>query len=350
MLILAAIVFGGAVAWYFVKQQMIAKFLAAEKYPAAAVNVATVTTKDWQDYYESVGSVVAPQSVNISSEAAGLVTSIYFNSGDVVKQGQLLVALDSRAIQTQLVSDQASSTLANLTYARDKRLYKQGAIAQQDLDNAYATLQQDEAAVAHDKVLLDQMQIKAPFAGRIGLRAVSLGEYVTPGSTSIATMEQVDPLYVDFSLPQQSLSDLKVGQTVQVTVDTYGDKVFTGSISALDVGVDQDSRMMTARATLSNKDGLLYSGMFANVKILLPVHKAVVTVPQTAVTYNLYGDLVYVIKDGQAIETFVTVGERQGDDIAIEKGLKAGDVVAVSGQLKLFNCSPVIVTPDSAGK
>lgn len=349
MLIAAVIIFGGAIAWYFVKNMMVAKFLSEMKYPPAAVNVTTVKSINWQPYYTSVGTFVAPQSISIVPEVAGMVDSILFKSGDLVKQGQLLMTLDSRQEQAKLASDLANLHLAQIDYQRNSKLYKQHAIAEQVLDKSLATLQQGQAAVQGDQVAIDQKQIRAPFGGRIGISTVSLGQYIGPTSanSTIATLEQVDPLFIDFTLPQQDINNLKIGQPIQVTVDSYPGKIFHGTISAINVAVDQDSRMITVRGLIPNADQSLHSGMFADVNVMLPTQLSVITVPQTAITYNLYGDAIYVVKDGKAIQTFVTVGQRRGDDIAVTKGLTVGQQIVTSGQLKLFNGAPVIVSKEA---
>lgn len=349
MLTAVFIIFGGAIAWYFVKNMMIAKFLAGMKYPPAAVDTATVKSSSWQPSYSSVGTLIAPQSVSVLPEVAGMVDKIYFKSGDLVQQGQLLLTLDSRQEQAKLASDQASLRLARLDYQRDRRLFSQRAVAKQTLDTSFATLQQNQAAVQGDRVAIEQKQVKAPFAGRIGITTVSLGQYVGPttSNSTIATLEQVDPLFVDFSLPQQRINDLKIGQPMQIKVDSYPNKIFNATISAIDVSVDQDSRMIKVRGVVPNGQQLLHAGMFADVEVMLPEQLAVITVPQTAITYNLYGDMIYVVKDGKAVQTFVTVGQRRGDEVAISKGLTSGQEIVVSGQLKLFNGSPVIVTKEA---
>lgn len=348
MLIIVTIIFGGAVAWYFVKQAMIAKFLGSMKYPPAVINVSTVKLSDWQPYYESVGTLVAPQSVNVLPAASGIVKNIYFKSGDDVRKGQVLVRLDDSQEQADLVSDTASLQLARITYQRDLLLFKRHALSKQVLDTDYSKLIQAKAKVTGDRVAIENKTVLAPFSGHIGLREVSLGEYISnTGSNSIAMMEQVDPLYVDFQLSQQYVRNIKVNQSITVMIDGYADKTYQGKISAWSVGVDKDSRMITVRATIPNKNRELYSGMFVDVHVLLPTHKATLVVPQTAITYNLYGDLIYVVKNGRAIETFVTVGQRRGNDIEIVKGLKAGDQIVTAGQLKLFNNAPVIISKEA---
>ncbi len=350
MLIGVGIIFGGAIAWYFVKQAMIAKYIANMKYPPATITATKVTTSDWTPFYESVGTLVAPQSTSVRPETGGIVKKINFESGDLVKKDQLLVVLNSDQEKSKLTSDKANLRLAQLTYNRDHSLYYHGAVSKQNYDKALATLDQAKAAVNGDIIAINQKQVRAPFTGRIGIRKVSLGEYIatTSGSsTEIATVEQVDPLYVDFQLPQQYIANVRVGQAIEVNVDAYGNQSFKGKIQALSVGVDKENRMVTVRAEVPNKHDKLYSGMFTNVKIFLPQQHAVVTVPQTAITYNFYGDIVYLVKAGKAVETFVTVGQRRGNEIEIIKGVKPGDTIVTSGQLKLFNGSPVNISKQS---
>lgn len=350
MLIAVGIVFGGAIGFYFFRQHMIAKVLSNMKTPPVSVAADKVTTDSWSPFFESVGTFVAPQSTSILPEQSGIVTSINFKSGEMVKKGQLLVALDTRAEHARLSSDQASLRLAKINYNRNKGLYARGAVSRQDYDTATANLQEAQAAVRADKVAISQKHITAPFSGQIGIRKVNLGEYISTmsnSSTGIATIEQINPLYIDFQLPQQYIPQLAVGQQVNVMVDSYNGETFTGKISAFSVGVDQDSRMVTVRAEVPNAQHKLRSGMFGTVRVILPEHRSIITVPQTAIAYNFYGDIVYVIKNGKAVQTFVEVGERRGNKVEVIKGLKPGETVVTAGQIKLFNGAPVVVIPNS---
>lgn len=346
MLIAAGLIFGGAIAWYFVRQAMIAKFMANMKFPAATVTAMQVKTSAWQPYYESVGSFVAPQRISVTPEIDGIVKGIYFQSGELVHQGQLLVALDDSLQQAKLVSDKAAYDLAQRTYKRNKALLVRHAISQSEFDAATSTLQQTAGAVQADEVIIRQKAIRAPFDGRMGIREVSLGQYISPANTStqIAFMEQIDPLYVDFQLPQEYVPNLSVGQSVEITIDAFKDRTFSGEIQAFSAGVDQNSRMLTVRAEVPNPKYELLSGMFGSVRVLLPTQQSVLVVPQTAITYNLYGDIAYLVKDGKAVQTFVTVGQRRGNEVQVLKGVKQGDKIVTSGQLKLYNMAPVIVS------
>ncbi len=350
MLIIVAIIFGGAVAWYFVRQAMIAKFLLHQKMPPAVISATQVRVETWHPYLTSIGSLKANQTVEMQPEASGTVSKIYFESGQTIKAGDPLVDLDAQPEKAKLAQDQAQLTLAKISYERTKRLYAQGAAAKQDLDKAESTYQQAIASVQYDQVLIQQKHVVSPFTGRIGIRQVNLGQYLStmPNSSSvIATIQSLDPIYVDFNLPQQNLQDLQVGQPIQITVDTYPGQTFKGQVSALNVNVDSESRMIAVRATLANPDYKLYDGMFANVRIVLPSEQQAIVVPQTAITFNLYGDLVYVVKDENghkiAKQVFVKVGESRGDVAVIEQGLTANDTVVTAGQVKLFDGAPVVI-------
>jgi membrane fusion protein (multidrug efflux system) len=353
MLILVTIIFGGIVGFYFFKQAMIAKFMSHMGEQPSTVTTTKVQAVTWAPTLTAVGTLAAEQSVALSPQVSGMISAIYFDSGKYVTKGDPLVDLESSTQVAQLKADQAQLKLAQLNYARDQRLYKQHAIASAGLDSSFAALQSAQAAVEGDLATIAKMHIVAPFSGKLGIRQVSLGQYLAAGSsTTIVQLSSIDPILVQFNLPQQELPKIFVGQGVQLTVDAFPGQVFSGKITATNSDITSGSRTMLVEAKIPNPTHALVSGMFAMVNVLLPVEKNVIVVPQTAIVYSLYGDSVYVVKSaanakGDAVMTvtqeFVTIGETQGINVRIEKGLTAGAEVVTSGQLKLHNGSTIIV-------
>jgi len=284
---------------------------------------------------------------------SGIVSAIHFKQGDEVKAGTLLLELDASSDIAKLESLQAVADLAKTTYARDKAQFKVKAVSQQTLDTDAANLKKALADVNQQQALVDKKFIRAPFSGRLGIRTVDLGQYLNAG-TAIVTLQSLDPIYFDFYLPQQSLAAIKVGQEVTVQTDAYPGQSFTGQIEVIDPKVDSNTRNVKVRARLANPDHKLLPGMYATVDVTSgkPVRR--ITLPQTAITYNPYGNLVYLIekkgtdkKTGKpklvAKQVFVTTGETRGDQVAILKGVKEGDTVVTSGQIKLHNGSTVAI-------
>jgi membrane fusion protein (multidrug efflux system) len=243
-------------------------------------------------------------------------------------------------------------TNAQVTYDRDVSLIKTRNIPQSQVDGDLAALKAAQAQVSAQQALIDQYSIKAPFDGRLGIRLVTLGQYLAAG-TSVVTLQSLDPIQFDFTMPQQALSQLKVGQAATVTVDTYGTQSFDGKITAISPLVDNQSRTLTIRASFSNPDDKLLPGMFGNISIAVGAPQNYITLPQTAVTINPYGNVVFIVTDkgkgpdGKpqlvASQTFVTTGQPRGDQIAVVKGLSEGQTVVTSGQLKLNNGTPVVI-------
>jgi len=296
--------------------------------------------------------VRAVNGANLSFQVPGIVSALHFESGADVEEGALLIELSAADDIARLESLKATTELARVTLERDSRLVKTQAVSQQQVDTDKWTLKSDEAQVAQQQALVDYKFLKAPFAGRLGLRVVDLGQYLAAG-TSIVTLQQLDPVYVDFFVPQQELSRVRVGLNVFATVDAYPDKKFAGQISALNSAVDLGTRNVQIRATLKNPDKLLLPGMFARVFIDVDAPQLYVTLPQTAISYNPYGNIAYVVDDkkqgdsGQpelvARQTFVTTGLTRGDQVAVLSGVKEGDTVVTGGQLKLRNGTPVAI-------
>ena len=350
MLILVIIIFGGVVGFYFFKQSLMKKFLSQYAPPPVSVTTTVAKAMVWRPQLTAIGTLKAQQSIEVTPEIAGKIIHIDFASGEYVKQGAALVDLDTSTQQAQLKADVAALNLAQINYRRDKALYVKHAVSRATLDSSLSSLQRAQAMVEGDQAVLAKMHIVAPFAGKLGLREVSLGQYIAPPPASggnIVQLTSLDPMLVQFSLPQQDLPKLHVGQKIIVTIDAFADKTFTGTITATNAGVSEASRTILVEAEVANPSHQLVPGMFVNVNVSLPVKDNVVVVPQTAIIYSLYGDAVYVInKDKMASQTFVTLGQTRGINIAIKKGLSAGSEIVTSGQLKLHNGSKIVINND----
>lgn len=339
----AIFAFEGILRPYFIK-----KFIAANANPAQTVSTIVAKIEPWQKELQAVGSLRAARGADLSTQVAGTVSAIHFESGAEVAAGTLLVELAAKDDLAKLDALKATAALAKITYERDRRQLKAQAVSQQVVDTDEQNLKADEAQVEQQQAILDYKFIRAPFAGKLGIRQIDVGQYLSPG-TLIVTLQALDPIYVDFTLPQQALSELKIGQKAVVTVDTYPGDKFIGKILAINSKVDSATRNVQVRATLGNPDHRLLPGMFASVAIQVGTPQDFVTLPQTAITYNPYGSTVYLVehkgKDAKgepelvAQQVFVTTGATRGDQVEILKGVKAGQTVVTAGQIKLRNGS-----------
>jgi membrane fusion protein (multidrug efflux system) len=352
MLIAVAVVLGGVFGFQVFKANIIKKVMASFANPPQTVSTVTAGYQQWQPEVSAVGTLRAVNGADLSLQLAGIVSEIHFKSGDDVQAGQILLRLRSDDDIAKLQALQATSELAQVNYDRDHKQFLVQAVSRATLDSDAATLKNDQAQVAEQQAVVDQKILRAPFAGHLGIRAVDLGQFLAAG-TQVVTLQALDPLYVDFFLPQQALADIKVDQTVAVHVDTWPGASFAGQVIAINPQVDQTSRNVQIRATLRNADHRLLPGMFATLDISTGAQQRNITLPQTAVAYNPYGDTVYVVlpkgNDAQgkpqliAQQTFVQVGDTRGDQVAILKGIKAGDVIVSAGQIKLHNDAPVVI-------
>ncbi|CAM5580705.1 membrane fusion protein (multidrug efflux system) [Aquamicrobium terrae] len=352
MLVAIGVILGGIFGFQAFKARMIASYLAGLKSPPQTVSTMTATTSSWHTALQSVGSFNAVEGANLSAQVPGIVQKIGFQDGQDVKKGDLLVQLLADQEIATLQQYQASAANAQITYDRDAKLLTTRIIPPSQLDADQATLKAAQAQVVAQQALIDQYAIRAPFDGRLGVRLVSLGQYLAAG-TPVVTLQSLDPIQFDFTMPQQALSQIKVGQAVTATIDAYDGRSFDGKITAVSPLIDSQSRSLTVRASFANPDHRLLPGMFANVSITVGEPKDYVTLPQAAVTINPYGNVVYVVTDkgkgpdGKpqlvADQTFVTTGPTRGDQIAVLKGLTPGQVVVTSGQLKLSNGTPLVV-------
>ena len=332
--------------------------------PAISVSAAVAREQPWQSRLPAIGTLKAYQGVDLTAEVQGTVKEVLFQSGEKVTLGQPLLQLDSEVERAILATAEAVRALARVEYQRGQDLIKRQAISKSEFDRLNAELLKAEASVTQLKAELDKKRILAPFAGTIGIRQVDTGDYLSPG-TSFATLQDLSRLYVDFFLPEQDYPLLAIGQKVRISVAAYPGEVFEGEVNALNPKVEETTRNVQVRAMLPNPDNKLLPGMFANLEVLLPGEKPQVLVPETAITYTLYGNSVYVIgeqKDDQGAvvkddkgqprlvveRRFVETGERRDGQVLVLKGLKAGEQVVTAGQLKLDNGAHVAIVEDQA--
>ncbi len=344
MLATMLVIVGGILSFRYYKLMQEGQAAAAQVPPPVTVSADKVLEGVWQPALRTTGSLDAVQGVIISNEYQGVVDAIGFESGDLVKKGAVLVQLNTTVDLAQLRSYEAAAELARLNYERAKALRESNVNAQSDLDDTLAQRDQALANLENIRALVAKKTITAPFDGRLGIRQVNIGQFLQTGSP-IVSLQSMDPIYVNFSLPQQSVSLAKKGQDIELTLDVYPGAPFKGTITAFDARLDDATRSVRIQATLENKDGRLQPGMFGNVAVMLPQSDKVLTVPQSAVTYNPYGNVIYVIEKATGAaaaqqslvvrQQFVKLGETRGDQVSVISGLKAGEQVVTSGQLKL---------------
>ncbi|WP_264696203.1 efflux RND transporter periplasmic adaptor subunit [Candidatus Nitrosacidococcus sp. I8] len=308
--------------------------------PLATVATTQAHINSWQPVAESIGNLVAIQGTNVTNEIEGLITKINFKSGQWVEKGVLLVQLNDSIEQADLRGLIAQNALASVQLKRNAQLVKGDLVSQSDYDITQAQLESDRANVDSKRALIQKKHITAPFSGLLGVRQVNLGEYLTPGSP-IVLLQALDPIYVDYMLPERYFSFLSINQKISIKVKSYPDRAFIGHITAIDPGFDPQTRNIKIRATLNNPNLLLRPGMFSEVSTLLPERKQALTVPKMAIAYNPYGEMIYVVEkqgnDFIAHQRAVRVRDAYGDQIEIVKGLTEGEQVIIAGQLKLHN-------------
>jgi membrane fusion protein (multidrug efflux system) len=320
--------------------------------PPATVTTAVVQQDSWQPTLNAVGSVVAVQGVTVSAEVAGMVKRIAFDSGATVRAGELLVELDDAVEQAQLRSAIASAELAQLNLKRVRDLRPRNMVSQSDVDSAEAQAKQADAQVDNIRAVIAKKSIRAPFAGRLGIRQINLGQFLDSGA-AIVTLQTLDPIYVDFALPQQHFSQLRAGMAVRVTTDAAPNQTFAGKLSVISPEVDALTRTIRLRAALTNPGGRLQPGMYANVAAVLPAQEQVLMIPATAVLYAPYGDSVFVVEEQPdettgvssqtLVQKFVQLGASRGDFIIVNSGLTAGETVVSTGVFKLRNGMKAVV-------
>lgn len=349
MLIIIAVIAALLIGWGVMRAYFIGKFLTAFKNQVQTVATMKVAQTPWQARIQSVGTLTAINGAALSAQVPGIVATIDFHSGEDVQKGAVLLTLRPDNDPAVLAQLKAQAQLAAINYARDEKQFAANALSKAQLDSDRANLESANAQLAAQQASMDEKVVRAPFAGRLGIRQVDVGQYL-PAGTSIVTLEQLNPLFVDFYLPQQDLPKLKVGQDVEVGLDAYAGQLFPAKITAIGATITQDTRSIPVRAELQNPGLTLRPGMFTTVLIDVGAPQNRLTLPQTAIAYNSYGDTVYVVDQGKdetgrealtARQVFVTLGATRGDQVQVLSGLQPGEEVVIAGQLKLHNGSPL---------
>jgi membrane fusion protein (multidrug efflux system) len=348
----AALILGGIYGWQLFIGKMIKGAMGQMATAPQTVSTTIAAKSTWQSRTQALGSVRAVRGADLAAQAAGVVDKIHIDSGAEIPAGTVLLTLKPNDDPAKLAQLQAAADLAAITLKRDQEQLAAQAIAQATVDSDAATLRADQAQVAAQQALIEEKTVRAPFAGKLGLRLVDEGQYLAAGTT-VVTLQSLDPIFIDFYVPQQALGILKTGEVVNAAVDTYPGASFAGKIVSISSKVDSSSRNVQIRASFGNADRRLVPGMYANVEIDNGAASEQITLPQTAITYNAYGDTVYVVqKNGggdpghprlTAVQRFVKVGETRGDQVAIISGIAVGDEVVTAGQLKLRSGAAVVI-------
>jgi membrane fusion protein (multidrug efflux system) len=373
-IVLLAIVVGGIVGFNMFRDKMITQFFATMQPPPATVSTVVVKPMSWSPGIEAIGTVNAAQGVDLTVQTSGVVETILFKANQRVEKGASLVQLDDAIEAADLEAAKTQAALDQQSLQRAIELNDKGVGTTANLDAAQAAASASAAQVDKLEAMLRQKTLRAPFTGTIGIPRIDIGQYLTPGTT-VATLQDLDTLRADFSIPEQRLAELSIGQAVRFGV-TSADMAFEGKITGIDPKVDASSRLVAVRAEIANPDGKLTPGQFVQVQVTLPVEEGVITIPQTALVTSLYGDYVYVVKpapppaaatppaEGAAVaapaeppaeaappaapnlvvaQVFVKVGRRAQGRVEIREGLAAGDQVVTAGQNRLFNGMPVTI-------
>lgn len=342
--LLLGLVFGSIFGWKAYQQRQVAERLAARGTSAVTVSTAIATTESWARKINTVGSLRAVQGVEVSAEVSGVVAEISFSSGSSVEVGTQLLQLDNTAEAAELRSLDAQLELARQDYERAKGLSIKTLLSQAQLDRTKSVLDSLEARAEEQQALIARKSIQAPFSGVLGIREINLGEYLSPG-TPIVTLQQLDPIFADFTVPERYLSSLAVEQVIEVEVAAFPAEVFQGKISAISPKVESRTRNIELQATLQNSDTRLRPGMFARVAVILGSANKVITLPRTAVEFLPYGNSVFIIeKEGDTLTVHrrqVTTGRVLGTRVEIIKGIESGEQAVSTGQLKLRNGQPI---------
>lgn len=309
--------------------------------PVATISAQTVVARNWQPRLSAVGTVEAVQGVMLSPRESGIVTTIFFKSGQMVQEGDLLVQIDDEAQRADVRLFEATLKNAQLELSRTQELVKRQVVSEAALDRVIAARDEANAELSRARASVEDQAIRAPFSGRVGIRRVNMGQYVNPGD-EIVSLQTLDPIYVNFEVPENVIGKLAVGQRMNTKVGAYPDALFGGEITSIDASVNVNTRSISVQATLSNPEGLLTPGMFANVSVAQPTKFDVVTVPQTAIAYSLYGDTVWVLTPEEGDPAFYTatrqiIQPRDGNsgEIVVEGDVKPGDLVVTAGQNKI---------------
>jgi membrane fusion protein (multidrug efflux system) len=350
LMLLAVVLVAGGLIWFqHFKSGILKQVMANIRSEQPTVATAQASMQQWQAAQTAVGTARASKGADLAAEIGGVVDQIDFESGQTVPAGTVLLRLRPNDDAAKLAQLQASTDLAELTLQRDQKQLAAHGVAQATVDTDAANLKVTNAQVIAQQAVMAEKVVRAPFAGRLGVRQVDVGQFIAAGST-IVTLQQLDPMFVDFYLPQQAMGEIAAGQTVEVTADAWPGRTFAGKISSLNAKVDPTSRMLQIRASVPNPDGALLPGMYLGASVVTGKSQELVTIPLAAVAFNPYGTLVYVVHDEKAAngvgqhvvkQQFVTTGAERGDQVSVLKGIGANDVVVTAGQLKLHNGSVV---------
>ncbi len=354
MLAAVALLFGGIFGFKAVGNYFMNQYFDTMTEPPATITAAEVKEDHWTPTVQAVGSFTARNGAELTTEVGGIVTAIHFENGAAVEAGQRLVSLDTDADEAELERLRAVARLAELEEERFQRLRSENSVSESELQRRESEAAQARAAVRGQEARIRQKTIRSPFDGVAGIRRVNLGQYVAPGTPAVA-VESLDPLYLNFFLPEQRLSDLHPGQTVEARVDSFPNQTFTGEVTAIEPRVRESTRTVEIQATFANPDENLRPGMYARVSLVIGEPAAVLVIPQTAIQYNPYGNSVYVLfeevsenGDEESVsrvrQRFIQTGERRGDLVTVLGGLDTGDRVASSGLLKLRNNARVEIS------
>lgn len=352
MLTFLAIIFGAIFSWKWIGNTMMKRYMASQQI-IVYVSATPIKYALWESKLQAIGNVRAIRGVNVTSSLPGIVQRIYFKPGALAKQNELLVQINIDAEMGKLNSLKASAELANITFERDKKQYAFKAISKQVVDTDAANLKNLLAQIAEQEAIIAKKTIRAPFDGRLGISYISPGQYINPGD-KLVPLQMLDPIYVDFNVPQQQLAELKLNQSIQLKSDSFPTLTFSGIITTIDSQIDMTTRNIAVEGTIANPKYLLTPGMFVDLNVITGPPKQFLTLPITAISFNPYGEMVYVIKQmGKddkekpiliANQVFVVTGEKRGDQITILKGLKEGEMIVTSGQLKLKNGDRVVIS------
>jgi len=350
-----AIVLGALTGLQHFGAQMGKKMMAAAASAPQSVSTVKAVLSEWQSLINATGTFRAVRGADLAAQVDGIVEQIDFDSGNEVPAGKILLRLKPNDDYAKLQELQAAAELATQTLKRDREQFAAEAISQASIDTDVSSLKNARAQVTAQQALIEEKIVRAPFAGRLGIRQVDLGQYLAAGAT-VVTLQALDPVLIDFYVPQQALAKLKAGFPVSATVDAFPGRTFSGTVESINSKVDPNSRNVQVRAAIHNADKVLIPGMFANVQIANGEKRSRITLPQTAITYNPYGDMVFIVEQhgnddkGKPRYTvqqrLVKLGATRGDQVAIEDGVKAGEIVVAAGQIKLRNGSSVVINND----
>lgn len=357
MSVILALVFGGFYAFDQFRKSMIAKFFAGNVPPPATVSSALADAEPMPRFLEGIGTLAAVHQVTVAPEAGGRVTAVLFEAGATVKAGQPLVQLNDGPDRADLASYRAQERLALVTLERSQTLADKNFGTRQTVDQAQSQLDTARAGIARADAVIAQKLVRAPFAGQLGVRQIEVGQFLSAG-TAVVTLTDPTLLYINFTLPEQARTSLKVGQTVEVRLDAVPGRVFQAGVNAIEPQVDAGTRSIKVQATMNNADGTALPGMFAAVRVVLPPVPNIVSVPETAIDYTAYGEAVYVVRpsdagaDGKAglkaVQIFVKTGTHHDGRVSVLEGIAAGDRVVTAGLIKLHNGAPVVLSSDTA--